>query len=229
MIAHTAPFGRHLGWLAAGFETFDGAPGTWARLTAILAAVTVFFYSAPVVGPLLATAYLPLLLASLLAACEDLAAGEPVSLNPVVVLGRAGGGTLLFLAALHAALVSGLGAALDGLAAHAAATTDGVSLWLPSGPAWLVPATWAALLLAEWVMAYAVAAATLAGARPLTALSFGLRATLRNLHTLLVLGAVLTLLLFLGVVAFVVGLLIAVPTAAGVVYASLADLTDLSA
>jgi hypothetical protein len=226
IVIRRAPFRRQWAWFAGGFEAFDATPGGWARLTAVLALFTVFLYSAPKVGPLLAAAYAPLLLATLLAGCNDLDHGERISFNPVAVLGRAGGVTLLVLGVLHAAFVAGLGLAFDALAESAAPIT-GLAVWLPAAPPWLIPSAWVAVLLVEWMLIYAVAAVTLAGSGPADALRFGCVATLRNLHTLLIVGALLTLLLFAGVLAFLGGLLIAVPTAAGVIYSSLADLSDL--
>lgn len=211
---HKATAGAAIDWIAAGWAVFKKAPGTWIALLLVLFVIQFVANLLPVVGPLAMLVLGPVFNFGLLLGVRNLDAGQPLTVGHLFAgfnSPRRNSLILLGLLTLVVSVVIGVGTAatlLGDLSAPAPELLDGQFPLISLGSALIL------LLLLVPVMAATLFVVPLVGLAEQSigaALRLSLVACLRNWIPLLVWGLLGAAMVLLGVLALLVGLLVAGP------------------
>lgn len=219
------PAGQGWRWIVAAFDLFKQAPGIWVLLMLLCLVVQGLVNLLPL-GGLAMSIINPLITAGLLLGCRDLERGEALNLGHLLAgfrSDRAGPLALLGLCSLLMfVLVAILGGAVGWIVLSAEQLTPSqvepgtAVLGLLLAVLLLLP-----VMLALW---FATALVALHEMDVIPALGASLRACLRNLGSLSVLGLVLIPLAILALIPMGLGLLVLMPVVFAANYRGYVDI-----
>jgi uncharacterized membrane protein len=212
--------GQATAWLAAGWKSFTTAPAIWVGITLVLVVIFAVLSMVPLVGGLAEAFLAPVFMGGLMIGCHEQDSGEPLAFDALFAGFRRGTGALITVGALSFAgtlvimlvvvMIGGGGAiagavlgGASGVGAGAAVAAGSLMLAGLASLVLMVP-----LLMALWLAPPLVVLGGLPAGAALRRSFFG---CLKNLLPFFVYCVAATVLMFVALLPFGLGLLVLLP------------------
>jgi uncharacterized membrane protein len=212
------PASRGIAWLVEAFRLFRRAPMAWIGLAAGWITITLGLMIIPLVGPVAANFIQPVFFASFAIAAFKQAAGEPIAMGDLFTAFRRNVRALINLGALlllAQIAIFGL-MALMGLPMFGPSERVTVAEYLQmfEGKEWILLAGFLLTAIVKGALWFAPQLIAFHGMSTMHAIRWSLYAALANLGAMVLYGAALMLIFFLGLIPWALGLIVVLPVMA---------------
>ncbi len=224
--------GAGAAWLAQGFHFFRRQPGTWIGLAVGWLVISFGVLMVPLVGIVAFYFLQPVFFASFALAARRQLAGERIELGDLFNGFRGNVRALLNLGAIDLFIVFVLSISFALLGMPEVMDSSGKMLKPDDivqqlkGKEWVLVLGLAVLVVQKGALWFAPAIVAFHGVRSMHAVRWSVYAALSNVGAMIVYGIALTLLMFVAMLPWLLGLLVAIPVMAASTYAGYRDVFE---
>jgi hypothetical protein len=210
------PASRGIAWLLESFRLFKRAPLAWIGLCAGWMTITLGLILVPLVGGVIANFIQPVFFASFAIAAFKQSAGEPIVMGDLFTGFRRNvralinlGALLLLLQIAIFALMALLGLPMSTPSDRSVTVAEYMQMF--EGKEWILALGFLLTVIVKGAFWFAPPLIAFHGMTTMHAIRWSLYAALANIGAMMVYGAVLLALFFLGLIPWALGLLVVIP------------------